>query len=126
MWRISKTITEFIALKPKLYSILCEEDQSLNKKKAKGVKRCAAKKITHENYKRCLEAATIIVNGTEEQIKVAKEDAIQYASFKNFESKNHKISTTTTNKISLCCYDTKRYYLDTVSSLPFGHYATLV
>ena len=37
-------------------------------------------------------------------------------------SKNHKIYTQDSNKISLSCYDDKRYILGNgIDTLPFGH-----
>ena len=49
-------MTEFVALKPKLYSFLTEEDEKIREKqKAKGVKKCIIKKsLRHENFVKCL------------------------------------------------------------------------
>ena len=49
-------MTEFVALKAKLYSFLTEEDEKIREKqKAKGVKKCIIKKsLRHENFVKCL------------------------------------------------------------------------
>ena len=41
---------------------------------------------------------------------------------KKITSKNHKIYAQDSNKISLSCYDDKRYILENgIDTLPFGH-----
>ena len=41
---------------------------------------------------------------------------------RGFKSINHKIYTYESNKISLSCYDDKRYTLsDGINTLPYGH-----
>ena len=49
-------ITEFVALKPKLYSFLTEVDEKIREKqRAKGVKKCMIKKsLRHANFVKCL------------------------------------------------------------------------
>ena len=37
-------------------------------------------------------------------------------------SEHHKISTSSIRKIALSICDTKRFYIDAVHSLPFGHF----
>ena len=41
-------------------------------------------------------------------------------------SKKHCISTQSIRKIALSICDTKRFYIDPVHSLPFGHYRTYI
>ena len=37
-------------------------------------------------------------------------------------SKSHQAFSITINKIGLSSYDNKRYYIDNITSLPYGHY----
>ena len=51
--RVSKIITEFVALRPKLYSY--RKLDGSEDKKCKGIKKCVVKKtLTFEDYKTCL------------------------------------------------------------------------
>ena len=34
----------------------------------------------------------------------------------------HQVHSLEINKVGLCCYDNKRYLLDKVNSLSYGHY----
>ena len=55
-----KIITEFVALRPKTYSYLTDDDK--NVKKAKGTKKCVIKRILKFNYyKNCLFKNKIIL-----------------------------------------------------------------
>ena len=94
-------ITHFIGLRPKCYSLKIknlEQDKHGKieiKKVCKGLKKTSIKKqLTFEDYKECLENATMI-----------------YKSFKTLKSKNHRISTCFQRKIALSAMDTKRYVL---------------
>ena len=42
--------------------------------------------------------------------------------FSNIRSKSHKVTTSRQKKLSLSPFDDKRYLLDNVFSLPYGHY----
>ena len=66
-----------------------------------------------------MHAATLINNDVHENNP--KEKAVQYCEFKNFVQKKHSIKTKTLNKVSLCSYETKRHWLNTIDSLPHGH-----
>lgn len=99
-------IVEFVGLRAKMYSVLLPDDT--NKATAKGVKKCAIKRISHGDYRRC-------VLGTSEA------DRRQYVSFHRFQSEAHQVHTVKMNKVSLCAYDDKRYIVDGVSSLAHGH-----
>ena len=100
-----KIITHFIGLKPKSYAFrIFKEDKE--EKKSKGiVKHKVKKELTFKKYEQTLE--------TTQSDKV---------SFNSIRSKNHKIYTINQIKQSLSSYDNKRYYVDSVKSLPFGHY----
>ena len=55
-----KIITEFVALRPKTYSYLTDDDK--NVKKAKGTKKCVIKRILKfDYYKDCLFKNEIIL-----------------------------------------------------------------
>ena len=102
----SKIITKFIALKPKSYAFkVYNEDKE--EKKNKGVPKLKVKKeLSYQQY--------------EETLKDNKSETVRFNSIR---SKNHNIYTINQVKLSLSSYDNKRYYLDSVNSLPYGHYA---
>ena len=91
-------ITEFVGLRSKMYSYIKDNDKG--GKTAKGIKKNIIKKnITHENYKNVL--------------------------FNN-EQMHHTMKTIQSNKlnkVSLSCFDDKRYIHDNgVTSYAYGHY----
>ena len=98
-------ITEFIGLKSKMYSYV-KENQT-GGKTAKGIKKSVIKNdVKHEDYKR------VLLN--EEQI---------YHKMKPIRSQRHQLGSYEINKVSLSCFDDKRYLLaDGISSLAYGHY----
>ena len=101
-----KIMTEFIALRPKLYSynkLDGEED-----KKCKGIKKCVIKKtLTFEDYKNCL---------------LNPKDF--YRSQLMFRSTNHEVRTIEVNKIALNLDDDKRISKrDGISTLARSHRA---
>jgi hypothetical protein len=77
------------------------------KKVAKGVKRCVIKKqLTFDNYKDVL--------NDNKQMK-HKMNLIK--------SSKHQLNTVKVEKISLSCYDNKRYLLDdSITSYSYGHF----
>ena len=95
-------LTEFIGIRPKMYSYTGEESG----KRAKGVKKSVLKKtISHEDYKTCLL-----------EKKVYSRDMPGLRSYK------HTIHGETVTKIALSPLDTKRYILaDGITTLAFGH-----
>jgi hypothetical protein len=104
---LGETIIEFVGIRAKMYSILMTGKKP-EKKTAKGIKRCAVKRISHEDYKRCLFGDKM-------------KDMKQMVSFSTFRSIKQQVFTVKVNKVGLCVYDDKRYLLDGVSSLPYGH-----
>ena len=92
------SITEFIGLRPKCYSMKVRNlktNKTENKKICKGLKRSSIdKQLTFDDYKKCLNDATLI-----------------YKSFNHLRSKNHQINTSFQRKIALSAMDTKRYVL---------------
>ena len=78
---------------------------SAGAKKCKGIKTGVVKTdIKHENYR------DILFNNTQMHDKM-----------RTIRSDHHAISTYELNKVSLSCFDDKRYILsDGISSLPYG------
>ena len=81
-------IEEFVRLKPKMYSYLVDDNSE--HKKAKEVNKNVVATISHNKYK------VILLNKT-----------YLRHSMNRIQSKNHRIGTNETNKISLTCFDDK-------------------
>jgi len=98
-------IMEFAGLRSKMYSYI--KDNGKSDRKAKGVKKNVIKKnMNRENYK------DILFNRRQ-----------LHHSMKTIRSENHILSSYEINKISLSCFDDKRYILpDGISTLAYGHY----
>ena len=95
-------LTEFIGIRPKMYSYVGEESG----KRAKGVKKSVlCKTITHEDYKKCLLNREVFSRD-----------------MPGLRSYHHVIKGETVHKVALAPLDTKRYILpDGISTLAFGH-----
>ena len=102
----SVPIIEFCGIRSKCYSLLLPGD--IDKKTLKGVKRSAMDRINHNDYKRCLFPTGI-------------EDKKQSISFYSIRSTKHQVKTIKINKTSLSCYDDKKYYINAIDSLSYGH-----
>ena len=98
-------ICEFVGLRSKMYSYL--KNDLIGGKTTKGIKRDVIKKnITHENYKETL------FNNKQMHHKM-----------KTIRSQNHQLGSYEINKVSLSCFDDKRYILeDGITSYAYGHY----
>ena len=98
-------ITEFVGLRSKMYSYIKENNQC--GKTAKGIKKNIIKKnITHENYKQTLFENKQICH-----------------KMKTIRSQNHELGSYEINKVSLSCFDDKRYIHDNgKTSYAYGHY----
>ena len=84
-------IVEFVGLRSKMYSYI--KDNEKGGKTAKGVKKNIINKyIKHEDYKKVL----------------FNKEQIQHE-MKTIRSENHKLGSYKLNKISLSCFDGKRY-----------------
>ena len=99
-----KIMTEFVALRPKLFSYKVlngSED-----KKCKGIKKCVVKKtLTFEDYKTCLFS-----------------DSTEYRSQLVFRSAKHEVHTIEVNKVALNRDDDKRISRkDGISTFARGH-----
>ena len=88
-----------------MYSYI--KDNQTGGKTAKGIKKTVIKNnINHENYRQTL------FNG--EQI---------HHKMKTIRSKNHQLGSYEINKVSLSCFDDKRYILENgTNSYAYGHY----
>ena len=99
-----KIMTEFVALRPKLYSY--RELDGSEDKKCKGIKKCVVKKtLTFEDYKTCLFS-----------------DSTEYRSQLMFRSAKHEVHTIEVNKVALNRDDDKRISKkDEISTFARGH-----
>ena len=98
-------ITEFVGLRSKMYSYI-KDNQKVGKT-AKGIKKNIIKNnIKHEDYK------NILINN--KQI---------HHTMKTIRSINHQLGSYELNKVSLSCFDDKRYIAnDGINSFAYGHY----
>ena len=99
-----KIMTEFVALRPKLYSY--KKLDGSEDKKCKGIKKCVVKKtLTFEDYKACLFS-----------------DSTEYRSQLMFRSAKHEVHTIEVNKVALNRDDDKRISRkDGISTFARGH-----
>ena len=98
-----KIINEFVGLKSKMYSLIAADGREV--KKAKGVNKNVVKSIRHKEFVDALFNTKIIRHNT-----------------KIVQSKLHGIGTYDICKISLSCFDDKRYILgDDINSLGYFH-----
>ena len=99
----SLIITEFIGLKPKMYSFnYIDNNIILNKNTHKGIKESIS--LNHDEYKRSL----------------YKEELI-YKEFYNLQLNKQNIYLDKINKIALNPFESKRYWIDNINSLPYGY-----
>ena len=98
-------ITEFVGLKSKMYSYIKNDEKG--RKTAKGIKKNVIKNnINHEDYKNTL------INNEQMHHKM-----------KTIRSQRHHLGSYEINKVSLSCFDDKRYIHDNgMSSYAYGHY----
>ncbi|XP_068713295.1 uncharacterized protein [Montipora foliosa] len=98
-------ITEFVGLRSKMYSYMKDNDKG--GKTAKGIKKNIIKKnITHENYK------NVLFNSEQMQ-----------HTMKTIRSNLHQLGSYELNKVSLSCFDDKRYiHNNGMASYAYGHY----
>ena len=97
-----KVMTEFIGIRPKMYSFVGEESG----KRAKGVKKSVLKQtITHDDYRSCLFEKEVFLRD-----------------MPGLRSRAHTIYGETVHKVALAPLDTKRYILDDgITTLAYGH-----
>ena len=99
-------ICEFVGLRSKMYSYI--KDNEKGGKTAKGIKKNIIKNnIKHQDYKE-----TLLGNKQ------------MHHTVKTIRSQNHELGSCEINKVSLSCFDDKRYILeDGVNSYSYGYYA---
>ena len=99
-------IIEFIGLRSKMYSYV--KDNETGGKTAKGIKKNVIKKdIKHEDYK------NVLFNNKQ-----------MHHTMKTIRSQKHQLGSFELNKISLSCFDDKRFLHDNgITSYSYGHYA---
>lgn len=99
-------VVEFVGLRSKMYSYL--KDSGKEERTAKGIKKAVIRKeLVHENYKSTL-----------------FEGKQMFHKMKTIRSEHHQIGSYEINKVSLSCFDDKRYLLnDGISSFAYGHLA---
>ena len=99
-----KQIQEFVGLRAKLYSYIMVGEEH---KKCKGVKKnVVEKKITHNDYIKCLQTK-----------------AVQLRKMTILRSDKHVMYTEKVNKVALSADDDKRIIMeDRISTLAYGHY----
>ena len=97
-------ICEFVGLRSKMYSYM--KDNQKGGKTAKGIKKIVIKnKITHYNYKDTL-----------------FNDEQMYHKMKTIRSEKHQLGSYELNKVSLSCFDDKRYiHKNGITSFAYGH-----
>lgn len=98
-------ITEFIGLRSKMYSYIKENGE--NGKTAKGIKKIVIQNtIKHEDYKNTL------LNSKQ-----------MFHKMKTIRSDRHQLGSYELNKVSLSCFDDKRYLKKNgIRSYAYGHY----
>ena len=99
-------ITEFVSVKSKMYSYIKKSDEK-GGKNAKGIKKNVIKNnIKHEDYK------NVLLNNEQLHHKM-----------KTIRSQKHQLGSYEINKVSLSCFDDKRYIHDNgISCYGYGHY----
>ena len=102
-------ISEFVGLRSKMYSLLFDNSSTqthTESKVVKGVKSCVIRtSLDFNDYIRCM-----------------LEDEVMEHSFKMIRSVAHDVHTFEQAKVSLSPFGDKRYLLDAVHSVPYGHY----
>ena len=98
-------ICEFVGLRSKMYSYI--KDNEKGGKTAKGIKKNVIKNnITHEKYR-----DTLFKNKQ------------MHHKMKTIRSENHQLGSYEINKVSLSCFDDKRYiHDDGITSYAYGHF----
>ena len=98
-------ITEFVGLRSKMYSY--KKDNQKEGKTAKGIKNNIIKnEIKHKNYRQTL-----------------FENKQMHHTMKTIRSENHQLGSYELNKVSLSCFDDKRYISnDGIKSYAYEHY----
>ena len=100
------TIREFVGLQPKMYSII--GTGGVRKQSAKGITKHAQQELLHERY-----------------VKVLQTGETTASLMYKIQSEKHIVTTVEVKKIALTNFQDKRYMLNAVDTLPYGHHATV-
>lgn len=101
---LGSAIAEFIGLRSKMYSFLCEGKKE--EKRAKGVAKVTVKKeLKHDCYKATLFDETNMI-----------------CSMSSLRSHKHELFGEKLQKMGLSAFDDKRYLIDAVRSYAYGHF----
>ena len=100
-----KIMTGFIGLRPKCYAFKIHGGDTEYKKCKGTAKNTGKRKIKYDVYNQVLETNKVI-----------------HRSFNSIRSKNQKIYSINTTKVSLNSYENKRYWTTSVDSSAYGHY----
>lgn len=96
-------ISEFIGLRSKMYSFVCNHKEN---KRAKGIAKVTVKKdLKHRNYKDTL-----------------FEESSQVSSMTSLRSHRHELYCETIQKTGLSAFDDKRYLMNSIDSYAYGHH----
>ena len=102
-------ISKFLRLQSKMYSLhFCDgsSDSRTESKVAKGVKASVIRtSLAFNDYINCI-----------------KEDRMMEHLFKTIRSVSHNVHTYEQRKVTWSAFDDKRYLIDSVQSVPYGHY----
>lgn len=101
-------ITEFVGLRPKMYSYTTLTPSSALKesKRAKGIQRAAISEITHADY-----------------VSQLQNPLENYVNIRRIGQKHHRLYTLAYRKRGLCAFDDKRFLLaDGIRTYAHGHY----
>ena len=103
-----KVMTEFVALRAKLYAYKQLDIKKPEDKRCKSIKKCVVTKtLTFDDYKKCLD----------DEESVCREQIL-------FKNKDHEVYTSKANKIALNRNDDKRLVqTNQISTLARGHHA---
>ena len=106
-----KIMTEFVALRPKLYA--CRKPDGKENKRCKGIKKCVVKKkLDFDDYKKCLFDP---VDGMGKSKSIYRQQSM-------FRSNKHEVHTVEVSKVALNRDDDKRIAnKDKISTLARGH-----
>ena len=100
-----RTMTGFIGLRSKCYAFKIHGDDTEYRKCKDTAKNTVKRQITYDDYNQVLETNKII-----------------HRPFNSIRSKNQKIYSINTTKVSLNSYENIRYWTTSVDSLAYGHF----
>jgi len=104
-----KPISEFVGLRSKLYSFKGKIHDEEEKKVCKGIKKSVVKnRLTFDNFKECVFSS---------EIKMVECNTLR--------SYHHEMYSISVNKVALSAFDEKRYLVDKLETLPYGHFLAI-